>query len=189
MFDQLKTLRLYDLRYTLAAPLLEQTVYPWEALSGIRAFIEATGAALPAEDGANPRMEFRKEEWLDDIVVGTALQSLDAHLTLPACGQHENWFHAFIPSQAAQQGEAIFVGEAQIEDNRGVVDGLDQKLGIACGAGQIAAHVALRKCRNHRVGEFGIVLDDQQPHLACSVAVRGCRWPGSFSNPAHANLP
>lgn len=46
MFDQLKTLRLYDLRYTLAAPLLEQTVYPWEALSGIRAFIEATGAAL-----------------------------------------------------------------------------------------------------------------------------------------------
>ena len=55
MFDQLKTLRLYDLRYTLAAPLLEQTVYPWEALSGIRAFIEATGAALPAEEYDNPR--------------------------------------------------------------------------------------------------------------------------------------
>lgn len=55
MFDQLKTLRLYDLRYTLAAPLLEQTVYPWEALSGIRAFIEATGAALRAEEYDNPR--------------------------------------------------------------------------------------------------------------------------------------
>ena len=51
MFDQLKTLRLYDLRYTLAAPLLEQTVYPWEALSGIRAFIEAGGGIRQSPAG------------------------------------------------------------------------------------------------------------------------------------------
>ena len=55
MYEQLKTSRLYDLRHTIAAPLLEKTLYPWEALSGIRDFIEAVGQTLPAEEYDNPR--------------------------------------------------------------------------------------------------------------------------------------
>lgn len=55
MYDELKTIHLYDLKYTIAAPLLEGCEYPWQALSGIREFIEATGPSLPEEEYDNPR--------------------------------------------------------------------------------------------------------------------------------------
>lgn len=46
----LKTKDLFDLTHTLAAPLLEKTEYPWEALDGIKAFILALGPQLPREE-------------------------------------------------------------------------------------------------------------------------------------------
>ena len=55
MHDELKTIHLYDLKYTIAAPLLEGCEYPWQALAGIRDFIEATGPSLPEEEYDNPR--------------------------------------------------------------------------------------------------------------------------------------
>ncbi len=45
--ERLKTKKLYNLNETLAAPLLEKTEYPWEALPQIGAFIVELGAALP----------------------------------------------------------------------------------------------------------------------------------------------
>ena len=46
----IKTCDLYDLSHTAAAPLLEKTEYPWEALGGIGEFILALGQTLsPAE--------------------------------------------------------------------------------------------------------------------------------------------
>lgn len=41
---------MYTLTETLAAPLLEQAVYPWEALPGIGAFILELGAGLSEEE-------------------------------------------------------------------------------------------------------------------------------------------
>ena len=46
----LKTKDLFDLSHTLAAPLLEKTEYPWEALDEIRDFILALGPALPKDE-------------------------------------------------------------------------------------------------------------------------------------------
>ena len=46
----LKTKDLYDLSHTLAAPLLEKTEYPWEALDGIKDFILALGPTLPKDE-------------------------------------------------------------------------------------------------------------------------------------------
>ena len=46
----LKTKDLFDLSHTLAAPLLEKTEYPWEALGGIKEFILALGPALPKDE-------------------------------------------------------------------------------------------------------------------------------------------
>lgn len=54
MCDYLTTVRLYDLAHTLAAPLLKQTVYPWEALAGLGAFIRELGSALPAGEYESP---------------------------------------------------------------------------------------------------------------------------------------
>jgi NDP-sugar pyrophosphorylase family protein len=45
---------LLDLTKTIAAPLFENTTYPWEALDGIKDFILALGPTLPAEEFDNP---------------------------------------------------------------------------------------------------------------------------------------
>lgn len=44
---QTETTALLDLSRTLAAPLLADTRFPWEALPGVRAFILALGPSLP----------------------------------------------------------------------------------------------------------------------------------------------
>ncbi|MBR1584259.1 MAG: UDP-N-acetylglucosamine pyrophosphorylase [Clostridia bacterium] len=46
----LKTAELFDFTHTLAAPLLRETEYPWEALDGIKDFILALGPTLPREE-------------------------------------------------------------------------------------------------------------------------------------------
>ena len=46
----LKTKDLYDLTHTLAASLLENTEYPWEALPKIKEFIVETGEKLPGDE-------------------------------------------------------------------------------------------------------------------------------------------
>lgn len=44
------TTHLFDLSHTLAAPLLENTEYPWEALDGLSAFLYQLGENLPADE-------------------------------------------------------------------------------------------------------------------------------------------
>ena len=46
----LKTKDLYDLTHTLAASLLENTEFPWEALPKIKEFIIETGEKLPKDE-------------------------------------------------------------------------------------------------------------------------------------------
>lgn len=49
--NELRTAALYpDLSHTLAAPLLQGTEYPWQALTGLKEFIRALGPTLPAEE-------------------------------------------------------------------------------------------------------------------------------------------
>ena len=51
--EKLYTKELYDLSHTAAAPLLEGTTYPWEALPQIGAFIRELGAE-PLPGGVRP---------------------------------------------------------------------------------------------------------------------------------------
>ena len=50
----LKTVDLFDLTHTKAAPLLEKTVYPWEALDGIKNFIVELGNTLSPDEYDHP---------------------------------------------------------------------------------------------------------------------------------------
>ena len=50
----IKTCELYDLSHTQAAPLLEKTEYPWEALGGIGEFVLRLGATLSPEEYDHP---------------------------------------------------------------------------------------------------------------------------------------
>lgn len=53
-YPSLFTTALLDLTHTAAAPLLEKTRYPWEALPEIGAFIRALGETLPAGEYDHP---------------------------------------------------------------------------------------------------------------------------------------
>ena len=46
--EQLQIKNLYDLTQTIAAPLFEGAVYPWELLPKISTFIVELGNSLPA---------------------------------------------------------------------------------------------------------------------------------------------
>lgn len=49
--NDLRTAALYpDLSRTLAAPLLKQAEFPWQALAGLKDFIRTVGPTLPAEE-------------------------------------------------------------------------------------------------------------------------------------------
>lgn len=50
MNEQVMTKNLYDLTHTAAAPLLQETIYPWEALPQISNFILQLGASLSDEE-------------------------------------------------------------------------------------------------------------------------------------------
>ena len=47
--EQCKISNLYDLKETIAAPVLEGRTYPWEVLPEIKAFILELGKTLPAD--------------------------------------------------------------------------------------------------------------------------------------------
>ena len=49
MTDAVKITELFDLKESQAGHYLSQFVYPWEALEGIRDFIDALGPTLPAD--------------------------------------------------------------------------------------------------------------------------------------------
>ncbi len=49
-----KTKELYDLSHTLAAPLLEECEYPWQALALIKDFVYKLGSTLPADEYDSP---------------------------------------------------------------------------------------------------------------------------------------
>ncbi|MDD2418429.1 MAG: UDP-N-acetylglucosamine pyrophosphorylase [Oscillospiraceae bacterium] len=53
--ENLLTSALFEPGHTMAATLLEQTTYPWEALAGIRDFIRAVGAGLDGREYHSPR--------------------------------------------------------------------------------------------------------------------------------------
>ena len=53
-FMKVKIADLYDLSHTIAAPLLEQFEYPWEALAHIKEYILELGPTLPADEFDNP---------------------------------------------------------------------------------------------------------------------------------------
>ncbi len=51
---QLKTRELFDLEFTLAAPLLEKCEYPWQVLPQIKNFVCELGKSLPADEYYSP---------------------------------------------------------------------------------------------------------------------------------------
>lgn len=108
--EAIKTKYLYDLSHTKAAPLLEKTVYPWEALEGIHDFILELGATLPQD-----RYEKRGE---DIWIARSATIAPTASITGPAIiGEETEVRHgAFIRGNALVGNHAVVGNSTELKN-------------------------------------------------------------------------
>lgn len=83
MYSQLTILELFDLQHTLAADYLKNTLYPWEALAGIRDCIRQLGESLNPEDYHHPHpgvwihktaVVFPSAYIGDDVIIGAGTE-------------------------------------------------------------------------------------------------------------------
>lgn len=169
-----RTKDLYDLTHTLAAPLLAETVYPWEALPRIGDFIRELGPALPAEEYDHPA----ETVW----IARTAKIAPSAGITGPCiiCAGAELRQCAFVRGNALVGAGAV-VGNSTELKNVILFDGVqvphynyvgDSILGYKAhmGAGSITSNVksdktlVVVKCGEERLEtglkKFGAMLGD-----------------------------
>lgn len=105
MFEQLKAENLLDYDKTIAKPLFEKAVYPWEALDGLKDFILELGPTLPKDE--------YEQKGKDIWVAKSAKVAASASLTGPLiiCAEAEIRHCAFIRGVAIV-GRGAVVGNS-----------------------------------------------------------------------------
>ena len=124
--------------------------------------VERGGAArrAAAQQGPDPGQQLLALEGLDQVVVGAAVEAVDAILGLGPRGQHQDR-HVALGAQAAADLDPVEAGQAEVEDDQvgdeagGHVEGVD----AVGGRLHLVALLAQRAAQD--VGDLGVVLDDQ----------------------------
>ena len=108
-------------------------------------------------------------EGLDQVVVGAAVEAVDAVLGLGPRGQHQDR-HVAVGAQPAADLDPVEAREAEVEDDQvGDEAGGDVERLDAVGRGaDLVALVAQRAAQD--VGDLGVVLDDEDAAAGCSVS-------------------
>ncbi len=72
----------------------------------------------PPEQGAQAGQQLRQSEGLDQVVVGTRIESLDAVVDGVARREHEDRRVVAGAAHAAADGQAVDIGQPEVEDQR-----------------------------------------------------------------------
>ena len=118
-----------------------------------------------ADERANARNQLGKGEWLDEVVVGAAVEAGDAVLERVARGQYQNGRLQSAGTNRAQNLQAVPPGETEIEKHGIERFGVDPKERRFARA--FHDHVVLFSLEPlaQSVGDLLLVLDDQDSHL------------------------
>lgn len=105
------TKELLDLSHTIAAPLFENTTYPWEALPGINAFILELGPTLSSAEYDHPE----EDVW----IAKSAVVAPSASITGPCiiCGEAEIRHGAFIRGNAIVGCRAVVGNSVELKNS------------------------------------------------------------------------
>src|SRR5262249_52234703 len=106
-----------------------------------------------------------------EIVVGAAVEADDALLDGIARGQHKHWHGIATRSQVLQKREPVAVRQAEIEDGGVVWVGGKGRLGFAKEPNGVDGKARARQRRAQDLGDANLVFDDQEPHVATSIAL------------------
>ncbi len=120
--------------------------------------------AGPPQLRLQPRHQFLQRERLHQVVVGAAAQAMNPVVQAAARGQDQNRDRIVGAPDLAQQLEPVAVGQAEVENQRGV-KGAPQNAARLFDRRQDVGLVARGPQALHQeFGKFLIILDDQQSH-------------------------
>ncbi|MFK4579088.1 hypothetical protein ABIF83_002535 [Bradyrhizobium ottawaense] len=121
-------------------------------------------AGRPPQHRAQPRQQLLDGKRFGQIVVGAAIEPGDAVGDLAARRQHDDRHPVGAGPQLRDQGETVAIGKLAIEQDGGVDVGRNGLLRLGERRGMVHHHVVALQRRRQRVGHFGLVLDEQNPH-------------------------
>src|SRR5580704_6034580 len=128
-------------------------------------------AGRPPNQGPQPGPQLGKLEWLDEVIVGTAVEPADAVGNAVLRGQHQDRHRLHAP-EPFQKRPTIQLGQHNIEDNCIVIPtgGLEQTLIAVFGRVDGISLLAQRAGDDKQ--QIGIVLDNQYSHCSLIVKVK-----------------
>ena len=116
--------------------------------------------------GPDPRLELLEVERLDQVVVGALVQAGDPVAGRVAGGQHQHpgRLADVVGPDAPHHLDAVQAGQVQVEADHVVV--VDARLvdGLVPVVGDVDGVALPTQAARDRVGQVGLVLDDQHPH-------------------------
>ena len=78
-------------------------------------------AAVAAQDGAHTGLQLRHVEGFDDVVVGAAVQSVEAAVEVVAGGNDEDGGFAAFVSDLGEDVQPVFAGQSEVEQQQIIV--------------------------------------------------------------------
>jgi hypothetical protein len=123
-------------------------------------------AGVAAQQGPHPRLELVEVERLDQVVVGALVQPEDPVAGGVAGGQHQHpgRLAGVVGPDAPDHLDAVEAGQVQVQaDHVVVVDAhlVDRLLAVV---GDVDGVALPTQAARDRVGQVGLILDDQHPH-------------------------
>jgi len=111
------------------------------------------------------RGQFAKVERLDQIVVRSGIQPLNAVGELVARGQDDDWRVGAFTAQRFQEFEALAIWQMQVEQDEFVGDDMQVVASIAKRGAPVDGMAVGGDMIAHRLAQHGVVFDQQDAHL------------------------
>jgi len=110
------------------------------------------------------RGQFAQVEGLEQVIVGTGLQAGDPVADGIARGKHQHRQLQALLAQASQQGEAVFVGQAEVEYQHIEMRRAQQGFGIRRGRGMVDDQALGIEPGDDAAGDQRVVFGKQHVH-------------------------
>jgi hypothetical protein len=122
------------------------------------------GAARPAQQRLDAGDQLRECEWLHEIIIGPSVQAADPILHRVPGGQDEDRNLVSPRSRCDEEGEAIAVGEPQVQNHRIVGHHRERRLAVRTCVYGIDNEASAPQGRRDQLHDAGFVLYQQQTH-------------------------
>lgn len=122
------------------------------------------GIVLAADECADAGKELGEFEGFDEVVVGTEIEAPDAVLGGVASGEDEDVAGGVRGAQGFEDGEAVDLGEHEVEDDDIVLSGAGEAESVFAVAGGIDSVTGFLEALDHGFAERCEIFDDENAH-------------------------